>query len=44
MDPLDSHPLAETNDPVAVFPDPSSATTSKVFPASKVPLKEKLTA
>lgn len=42
-EPVDSVPLAETKEPVAVFPDPSSATIRSVFPVSRVPLKEKST-
>lgn len=39
----DSPPLAETNDPVSVFPEPSVAVSKTVSAASSVPLKIKLT-
>ena len=43
-DPDDSPPLAETSDPVSVFPEPSIAVSNTVSAASSVPLKAKLTA
>lgn len=39
----DSHPVEERSVPVEVFPEPSMATTTKVFPISRVPLKLKFT-
>ncbi len=42
-DPDDSPPLAEANDPVSVFPEPSIAVSKTVSPGSSVPLNAKLT-
>lgn len=43
IEPVDSHQLADTKEPVAVFPEPSIAVIAMVFPALRLPLREKPT-